>query len=497
MSSKKNSLSKKGPDKSPIYVPNEKLGITDWIPSVKKETSSIRTNSWFDIEYYDNPNPINTIEYNKDVPIISPELIKQNKKKKFNPKPPEFLYCEKIRIYPTEDQIEILHRWFDQFAKMFNVTVNYIRGKIYPGGKLNIKLVKKNCGFRKLRDSLSEKKKEIQNLTDINKIPVHVLDEAIRQAASNHVACATNYQQGNIKKFRVREWDIHKRRKILKIEEALFSNGAFCTSTFPEMESSGDLNTVNRTSTLQYDRDTGKYILFVPRLLKKHTVINKQLSCGIDPGVRTFATVYSQNGVQNICNSKTYQKNIRKYQKKIDKINHILNTKNDIHKHNFVTTKTMIDDELVSNIKLKKINKKKLLKGLRKYHKKISDKIKDMHFKAAHELVHTYDNIYIGKFNTKSILSKNNITISSATKRIISTTSPYLFRMRLTYMGYKYGSKVIPVNEYLTTKTCSNCGIKNELGAKKVHKCKCGMTADRDENAAKNILKVGLELENE
>ena len=59
-------------------------------------------------------------------------------------------------------------------------------------------------------------------------------------------------------------------------------------------------------------------------------------------------------------------------------------------------------------------------------------------------------------------------------------------------MGYKYGTKVTEGTEFLTTKTCSNCGRQNELGPNKVHKCKCGMDADRDENAAKNILKNGL-----
>jgi len=58
-------------------------------------------------------------------------------------------------------------------------------------------------------------------------------------------------------------------------------------------------------------------------------------------------------------------------------------------------------------------------------------------------------------------------------------------------MAHKYGSKVIEVNEYLTTKTCSNCGKLNNLGSSKIHICKCGMEADRDENAAKNILKIG------
>jgi len=116
-----------------------------------------------------------------------------------------------------------------------------------------------------------------------------------------------------------------------------------------------------------------------------------------------------------------------------------------------------------------------------------------MHFKVAKFLVEFYDEIYIGKLNTNSILSRNNIKITKKTKRMVSILSPYLFRQRLKYMGSKYGANVVEVNEYKTTKTCSNCGNERYVGSSKVYKCtKCKMEADRDENAAKNILKVGL-----
>ncbi|AVG46740.1 hypothetical protein [Acanthamoeba polyphaga mimivirus] len=116
-----------------------------------------------------------------------------------------------------------------------------------------------------------------------------------------------------------------------------------------------------------------------------------------------------------------------------------------------------------------------------------------MHYKSAYYLVTNYDNIHIGKLSTKGILSKNNKKISRHTKRMVGVLSPYLFRQRLNHMAHKYGATVFEVNEYLTTKTCSNCGKINELEAKKVHKCKCGMKTDRDVNAAKNILKVGYQ----
>ena len=83
--------------------------------------------------------------------------------------------------------------------------------------------------------------------------------------------------------------------------------------------------------------------------------------------------------------------------------------------------------------------------------------------------------------------------MSRSNKRMLGVLSPYLFRQRLIHMGYKYGCWIYEENEYLTTQTCSNCGKTYQLGRSKIYKCStCKMLADRDENAAKNILKVGL-----
>ena len=59
-------------------------------------------------------------------------------------------------------------------------------------------------------------------------------------------------------------------------------------------------------------------------------------------------------------------------------------------------------------------------------------------------------------------------------------------------MGYKYGCIVTEESEYLTTLTCSACGKINKIGKSKIYSCSCGLTADRDENSSKNVLKIGL-----
>ena len=57
------------------------------------------------------------------------------------------------------------------------------------------------------------------------------------------------------------------------------------------------------------------------------------------------------------------------------------------------------------------------------------------------------------------------------------------------------GSKVVLVNPKNTTQLCSRCNqyVRKEL-SDRVHCCPfCGLTMDRDQNAAINIMRLGLQ----
>jgi putative transposase len=62
--------------------------------------------------------------------------------------------------------------------------------------------------------------------------------------------------------------------------------------------------------------------------------------------------------------------------------------------------------------------------------------------------------------------------------------------MKLKMMAVKYGSKIIEVSPYLTSKNCHNCLQTNDnLGKSKLFVCEnCNLVMDRDINASKNIL---------
>ncbi|MFB8794284.1 MAG: zinc ribbon domain-containing protein [Microcoleus sp.] len=71
------------------------------------------------------------------------------------------------------------------------------------------------------------------------------------------------------------------------------------------------------------------------------------------------------------------------------------------------------------------------------------------------------------------------------------------FRRQLEYKCQLYGSHLVIVDRwYPSSKSCSNCGHKQDLTlADRVYKCEnCGHVQDRDENAAVNLKHEGLRV---
>jgi len=63
-----------------------------------------------------------------------------------------------------------------------------------------------------------------------------------------------------------------------------------------------------------------------------------------------------------------------------------------------------------------------------------------------------------------------------------------------TYKAESAGTYVELVDPAYTSQTCSNCGriVKKSL-SERWHECECGLSIDRDENAAINILRLGMQ----
>ena len=199
----------------PIYFHNKKCGLPDWVPSINNYYAPLNTNSWFDMNFCENPNKSPIKYYLVDAPIIPEESFKQQmktiKRRKFDKKP-EFIYTRKIRIYPTDEQKVILDEWFWAATRMYNLTVKFIRNIIYNDHRLNnpstINDILINFPFR---DVLKDDRDKIMKSMK-NPIVGHLLDEIIAQVVSNYKAATSNMIAGNIKKFEYIYLEIHQRK---------------------------------------------------------------------------------------------------------------------------------------------------------------------------------------------------------------------------------------------------------------------------------------------
>ena len=80
--------------------------------------------------------------------------------------------------------------------------------------------------------------------------------------------------------------------------------------------------------------------------------------------------------------------------------------------------------------------------------------------------------------------------------RKISDLGYGIFIEILEYLALAEGKLVQKVDRYFaSSQICSNCGCKQKLQLnQRVYECKCGLSLDRDVNAAKNILAEGIRL---
>jgi len=122
----------------------------------------------------------------------------------------------------------------------------------------------------------------------------------------------------------------------------------------------------------------------------------------------------------------------------------------------------------------------------------ISNQLLDVHRKMCRYLCQNYD-ILIPKFSVSGMVKRGERKIGSPTVRAMLGLRHYQFRQMLKSMAELYTNvTVIEVDEAYTTQTCSRCGQRNTaVGGSRVYVCvdeNCSYTADRDANAARNIL---------
>ena len=133
-------------------------------------------------------------------------------------------------------------------------------------------------------------------------------------------------------------------------------------------------------------------------------------------------------------------------------------------------------------------NQLKQQNQIAKLHQKIARQRKDFHYKTAHLLVKTYDLIAVEDLNIKGLVR------TKLAKSILDVAWGAFIQI-LEAVAVKRGVRIVKVSPYGTSQNCSDCGTKvPKTLSIRTHECpKCGLTIDRDENAAINVLNRAIE----
>jgi transposase len=219
------------------------------------------------------------------------------------------------------------------------------------------------------------------------------------------------------------------------------------------------------------------YFLTINRAVKVQTVPAESQGCtrtavvSIDPGVRTFLSCYDPQGAVVEFGSGDMGR-IARLHAWISMLQRQAHDSN--HKKRYT-----------------------LSKAIRRIFHKIKNLVKDLHFRAVNWLVNNYRVILLPCFDPKRLVAKKTggqfRALSRTSVRQLLSWSHCQFRDRLVCKAQLFhDSRVVLCTEEYTSKTCGQCGrIHACLGSNKQFDCpssSCAYSADRDHNAARNIL---------
>jgi putative transposase len=135
-------------------------------------------------------------------------------------------------------------------------------------------------------------------------------------------------------------------------------------------------------------------------------------------------------------------------------------------------------------------NSRKSKTVLGRRHLKVQRQRKDFAVKLARCVVRSNDLVALEDLQVRNMI-KNHCLAKS-----IADVSWGIFSHWLSYYGSVFGRPVIKVPPAYTSQDCSSCGRRVQKSlSERTHACQCGCVLDRDHNAAKNILRLGLALD--
>ncbi len=215
--------------------------------------------------------------------------------------------------------------------------------------------------------------------------------------------------------------------------------------------------------TLTLKCEAGKWYAYFSVIINLPCSIPSPEAVGVDMGLKSFIALSTGELTVNPRNLKVALAHLRRVERK------------------------------VTRCKRGSEGRNKTVRLLQRVHAHIYNQRSDFHHKVSRRLANNYGLIAVEDLNIKGLAR-------SVLAGSVNDAGWGSFLAKLAYKVEETGGQLIKVNPNGTSQVCSQCGCLPDVPKTlddRVHSCSCGLTVDRDVNAARNILRLGLSLATE
>ena len=355
----------------------------------------------------------------------------------------------KFRIYPTKEQESLLSKHFGHCRFVFNKFLNDRKEK-YLNEKTSLNYYD---NARTLTDL--KKEEEFVWLKEVN-------SQSLQASIRNLDIAYKNFfnKQNKFPRFKSK----YDRQSFKVPQNVLVEDGKLVIPKFKEgiklhlhrqMEGEPLFATISKSTT-------GKYYVSITCEIEYKPFEKTGKSVGVDTGIKELAILSDGNSYENIKSLKTKLKKLKYEQRQLSK-----------------------------KVKGSQSRNKQKIK-LALVHEQITNIRKDYLHKVSTEIIKNHDVISVEDLAVKNIMKNHCLA------QAMSDVSLGAFYTMLEYKANWNDKQFVKINRFFpSSKTCSSCGwIKQDLTLSiREWTCEsCGEHHDRDVNAAKNILKQGINI---
>jgi len=360
------------------------------------------------------------------------------------------LRAYKYRIFPTDEQKQQLAVFFGSCRFVYNLGLE-TKIQAWVSAKKNYTCIDLANQMKELKDT---------EATWLAECPSQTLQMSLRNLDN---AYTKFFKGGGFPKFKNKyskqSIQFPQGTKVDFKNSTIFLPKLKQVNVLFHREFKGDVKTVTVSKTT-----TNKYFVSIlvdnQASLPTKKKVKEKTTIGVDLGVKTLAVLSDGIIFENKKWLREAKRNLRVQQRSLDR-----------------------------KKKVKGVNYEKQRLVVARLHEYIKNQREDYLHKISTSIVKKYDTIVLEDLNTKGMMQDHKLSFA------IGEIGWYKFNAMLEYKANWYGKNIIRIGRFEpSSKCCSKCGkINKELTLKdRVWTCKCGVTHDRDINAAINIKNFGL-----